>query len=274
MVTANGVRLCVDECGPPTGPGILLLGGAASSMDWWEEEFCRRLAGHDRRVVRYDYRDTGQSVASPAGRPDYSGQDLLDDAVALIDVLGLAPVHLVGLSMGGGLAQILAARHPERVATLTLMSTTPVSGAEALPPPDERFTSAATPPAPDWGNRAATVDYLLAGLASFAGDLGVDEPRARQVIARMVDRTADVAASQTNHWMLDSADAEDLPGITVPTLVVHGTADPLLPVAHGEALARRIPGATFLPLPGVGHEYPPEPTWDTVIGALREHTAR
>jgi pimeloyl-ACP methyl ester carboxylesterase len=92
----------------------------------------------------------------------------------------------------------------------------------------------------------------------------------------MYDRTTDVSASQTNHWILDGGDEsvrERLGGITVPTLVIHGTDDPLFPIAHAEALAREIPGATLLPIAEVGHEYPPAPTWDTVIDALLRHTA-
>lgn len=278
IVTANGVRLCVQEFGAPEHPGVLLVAGAASSMDWWEDGFCERLAAGGRRVVRYDLRDTGRSTASPAGRPNYTGSDLTADAVALIDVLGLAPVHLVGLSMGGGIAQDIAIRHPALVATVTLMSTSPVGpGGPDLPAPEPRITAAfaePTPP-PDWADRAATLDHVVASLAAFAGGYGVDEPRARAVAARMYDRTTDVAASQTNHWILDGGEpAGGRPGgITAPALVIHGTDDPLFPIGHGEALAREIPGATLLPLPKVGHEFPPEPVWDVVVDAILRHTA-
>lgn len=281
IVQTNGVDLCVQEFGAPTDPGILLIGGASSSMDWWEDEFCQRIAADGRRVVRFDLRDTGRSTASPAGKPDYTGQDLVDDVVALVDTLGLAPAHLVGISMGGGIAQQVAVDHPHQVATLTLLSTSPAGpgGPDKpdLPPPAPRMAAlfAAPPPAPDWTDRAATVDHLVAELTSFAGDYGVDEPRVRAIATRMYDRTTDVLASQTNHWILDGGGSvrERLGGITAPTLVIHGTDDPLFPIAHAEALAREIPGATLLPLAGVGHEYPPAPTWDTVIDALLRHTA-
>ena len=277
VVRANGVDLCVQEFGAPGDPGVLLIAGAASSMDWWEDGLCERIAAGGRRVVRYDFRDTGRSTASAAGSPGYTGQDLVDDAVALLDVLRLAPAHLVGISMGAGIARQIAVGHPHEVATLTMLSSTPAgSGEPGLPPPDPRLAAffADPPPAPDWSDRAAVVDHVVAGVRAFAGDLGVDEPRVREVAGRMYDRTTDVAASQTNHWILDGGGAEREPGgVTVPTLVIHGTADPLFPIAHGEALARETPGAVFLPLPGVGHEHPPEPFWDTVVDALLRHTA-
>jgi pimeloyl-ACP methyl ester carboxylesterase len=282
LVPVNGVDLCVQEFGAPTDPAVLLIGGAASSMDWWEDEFCERLAAGGRRVVRYDLRDTGRSTAAPAGKPDYTGQDLTEDAVALIDALDLAPVHLVGLSMGGGIAQEIALDHPAKVATVTLMSTSPAGPAGPdrpdLPPPAPGIAAAFAEPAPepDWADRAATIDHIVGGLRPFAGGYGVDEPRMRALVGRIYDRTTDVAASQTNHWILDGGGPERarLGTITAPTLVIHGTDDPLLPLPHGEALAREIPGATLLPLPGVGHEFPPAPAWDVVIESLLRHTGR
>lgn len=277
MVTANGVSLCVQEFGASTGPGILLMGGAASSMDWWEDGFCERLAAGGRRVVRFDFRDTGRSVASPVGAPNYTGADLRGDVLALIDVLGLGPAHLVGLSMGGGIAQNLAVHHPSAVATLTVMSTSP--GGPGLPPPEPRMAAVFAEPAPepDWADRAATIDHIVASLGPFAGGYGVDEPRVRALVARIYDRTTDIAASQTNHWILED-DAEPLRPrlgeITAPALVMHGTDDPLFPVGHGEALAREIPGATFVPLPKVGHEFPPEPVWGLVTDAILAQVRR
>ena len=281
IVRANGVDLCVQEFGTPTDPAVLLVGGAASSMDWWEDEFCARLAAGGRRVVRYDLRDTGRSTASPAGKPDYTGYDLDEDAVALIDVLGLAPVHYVGISMGAGIGQTIASAYPDKLASLTLISASPAGPGGPhrphLPPPAPRIAAAFAdpPPEPDWTDRAAAIDHIVAGLAPFAGSLGVDDARVRAVVTRMVDRTTDLAASQTNHWILeDGGPDRTRPGdIRVPTLVLHGTDDPMFPIAHGEALAAEIPGATLVRLDGVGHEFPPAATWDTVVPAILEHTA-
>src|SRR3954470_22504098 len=103
MMPVNGIEVCVETFGEPGDPALLLIAGGASSMDWWEDEFCRRLAAGGRYVVRYDHRDTGRSTSFPAGNPPYSGVDLGADALGVLDALGLAAAHLVGLSMGGAL---------------------------------------------------------------------------------------------------------------------------------------------------------------------------
>lgn len=109
----NGVDLCVEDFGDPDSPPVLLVSGAESSMDWWDSEFCELIAAAGRRVIRYDLRDVGASTSYPPGEPGYSGDDLIDDAVALIARLGLAPVHAVGVSMGAGIAAQVAIRRPE-----------------------------------------------------------------------------------------------------------------------------------------------------------------
>ncbi|GLZ79344.1 hypothetical protein Afil01_41510 [Actinorhabdospora filicis] len=282
VISANGVDICVETFGSPADPAILLVGGAASSMDWWEADFCQLLAQGDggRFVIRYDLRDTGRSVSHPAGEPGYTGEDLVGDITGVLDALGIARVHLVGLSMGGGMAQRVAVDHPGRLLSLTLMSTSPggPGGPEQpdLPAPTERIQKSFSEPAPepDWSDREAVVEYVLASLHDFAGGLGVDEARSRATIGRMYDRTTDFAASQTNHWILEGNGVarERLSEITVPTLVAHGSDDPLFPLGHGEALAREIPGARLLVLAGGGHEFPPAPVWDVLVPALLEHT--
>src|SRR5918998_5634573 len=108
MVPANGVDLCVETFREPSDAPVLLLAGGASSMDWWEDEFCRRLAAGGRFVIRYDHRDTGRSTSFPAGAPPYAQTDLAADALGLLDTLGEQQAHVVGLSMGGRLAQLIA----------------------------------------------------------------------------------------------------------------------------------------------------------------------
>lgn len=100
ILDVNGVQLCVETFGDPSDPAILLMAGATNPMEWWDEELCRDLAARGRHVIRYDTRDTGQSTGCPAGEPDYIGDDLVDDVVALLAVLDVAPAHLVGISMG------------------------------------------------------------------------------------------------------------------------------------------------------------------------------
>jgi pimeloyl-ACP methyl ester carboxylesterase len=280
MLPVGDVTLCAETFGTAGDPAVLLLGGAASSMDFWATDFCVELAEAGRFVIRYDNRDTGRSTNYPAGKPGYPGAALTSDALGVLDALAISRAHLVGVSMGAGVAQELAVTHPDRVASITLIEASPAlaraADATPLPPPAERiralFTSA--PTAPDWTDRAAAIDRMVADLAVFAGPVTISPAEARELASRAYDRTTDFAASQTNHWILDGG--PPVPGglgdIAAPTLVLHGTDDPLFPLPHGEALAREIPGARLVPLPGVGHEYPPRQVWPTVLPAIIAHT--
>ena len=276
MVRANGVDLCVETFGDPEAPAILLISGAAASMDWWDAEFCRGLAAGGRFVIRYDHRDTGRSVSYPPGAPGYTGPDLVGDAVGLIDALAGGRAHVVGLSMGGGIAQYLAVEHPDRVATLTLMSTSP-GPADDLPPMADRLEAAFADPAPepDWTDRDAVVEHLVDGERPFAGPDSFDEAYAREVARRVVDRTVDPESSAKNHWLVEGGQdtRPRLGEVTAPTLVIHGTEDPFFPPGHAVALAREIAGAELLLLDGVGHQAPPRSTWDIVVPAILRHTA-
>jgi pimeloyl-ACP methyl ester carboxylesterase len=281
LVAANGVDLCVQTFGDEGDPALLLIGGAEMSMDWWPDELCARLAAGGRLVVRYDPRDTGQSTTYEPGAPQYTGSDLDEDALGVLDALGIARAHVVGVSAGGGIAQDLAIAQPERVATLTLIATSPVGRAPGKPPlppmTDELAARFAEPaPEPDWSDRVAVVEYIVEGLRPFSGSIGFDEQEARAVAERVVARTTNIASSLKNHWLLDDGDPPRgrLADVRIPTLVLHGTDDPLFPPAHGEALAEEIPGARLVPLEGMGHEVPPRPLWGLVVAEILEHTAR
>lgn len=277
LVHVNGADLGVETFGEPGQPALLLIAGSNSSMDGWDPAFCTALAAGPRYVVRYDHRDTGASTTWPAGKPGYPARALQDDAIGLLDALGIGAAHLVGVSMGGAIAQLLALDHPDRVASLTLIATS--SGpAEDLPPmADElrEYLSRLTPP--DWADRAAVLDYLVGFQRALVPD-PFDEPAARAMFARMVDRGSDTEANLTNHDHLDQGEGEGdwrarLAALDVPTLVIHGERDPLFPPGHGEALAREIPGAARLILPGMGHEAPPPATWDVVVPAILHLTS-
>jgi len=140
---------------------------------------------------------------------------------------------------------------------------------------DLRAYFAAEVPLPDWTERTAVIDYLVGYERRLEGAEYFDEPHVRALVERIVDRTSDMAASLTNHALAEEGEPPTgrLDDITAPTLVIHGTADPLFPYGHGEALAREIPHATLLPLEGVGHQVPPRAWWTPVIAAMLRHTS-
>jgi pimeloyl-ACP methyl ester carboxylesterase/SAM-dependent methyltransferase len=271
----SGVELHVETMGDPADPALLLLAGMGAPLDWWDDEFCARLAEGGRFVIRYDHRDTGESVSYPVGKPGYTGADLLADALGVLDGLGVRRAHLVGISMGGALAQRIAIHHPDRVESLVLISTTfafPRDGGP-LPPPDARIGAffAAPPAPPDWSDHPAVVEFIVDMQRLYMTEF--DEEAVRKTAQRIVERTRDMAASMVNPRVMADGSAEPAGPPTVPTLVIHGTADPLFPLAHGEALAGAIPGARLLPLSGVGHQTPPPSSWPTVVPAILRHTA-
>lgn len=278
QVNIGTVSLCVEAVGHVEDSPILLLGAATWSMDWWEDDLCRQLAGAGRFVVRYDQRDTGASTSYPPGAPDYTGSDLVADALTVMDHFGLRQAHLVGLSMGGGLAQRMATEHPDRVASLTLVASSPVDGStEDLPgPTDELLDVLARPaPEPDWSDREAVVTHVVEGERPFAGPGTFDEERLRRLAGKVFDRTTDMAASLTNHFLLEDGDglgADPDRRSAAPRLVLHGTADPLFPLAHGHALAAAVPGSRLVELDGMGHQLPPPHLWDTVVAEIVAHT--
>lgn len=273
VTTQDGARLCVETFGAAEDPPVLLVGGSASSMDYWEDGFCTRLAAGGRYVIRYDARDTGRSTTWPIGEPGYTADDLVADALAVLDELGITRAHVVGISMGGSIVATLATTHPDRVLTLTVASFSP--GGDGLPPPSAAVAASFDEPAPetDWDDRSAAADRLVEDLRGFTGTLPFDEEHARDVVARVLDRSP-VPAAAANHWVIVGGDGPgpDLASITAPTLVWHGSADPLFPLPHGEALAVRIPDARLVVLDGVGHEYPPPSTWGQVVAELLAHT--
>lgn len=260
IVRANGVDLCVETFGDAGDPTVLLIHGACASMLWWPEELCRSLAACGRHVVRYDSRDTGRSTSFPAGRPPYALSDLADDAVGVLDALGVRSAHVVGRSLGVGVAVVAAVDHPERVRTLTLVGGT--TDDPGLPPPTPEFLARPEPEDP--------VEAIVAIVLAYAGP-GGDEAAVRAVAEADVARTRDVDAAMTNHFAMeiDGPRRGGIGDITAPTLVVHGDADPVFPLPHGEALAAAVPGARLLVLPGVGHDLPPTVT---VLDALLTHT--
>jgi pimeloyl-ACP methyl ester carboxylesterase len=164
MITVRGVQLCAESFGDAGQPPVLLIMGTGASMLWWEDGFCRDLAAGGRFVIRYDHRDTGRSVAYQPGHPGYDSGDLVADAVGVLDAFGIRAAHVVGVSAGGALAQLVALDHPDRIRTLTLISTTfAVSTARGrdLPGPTGEFLRFLRAAQPDWTDHDAVVDYLV-----------------------------------------------------------------------------------------------------------------
>ncbi|HEX8855893.1 MAG TPA: alpha/beta hydrolase [Thermoleophilaceae bacterium] len=282
IVRANGVDLCVETFGDRADPAILLIHGTGSSMLSWDEELCERLAARGRFVIRYDSRDAGRSVTYEPGNPPYTLRDLVADAVALLDTFELTRAHILGMSGGAAIGQLLALDHPDRVASLTLASSTPgIPGEENrdLPPVADqlRASFAQEPPMPDWTDRAAVIDYLVeAERPCAARSRPFDEAAARRLAGRVFDRSANIEASVTNPFLVDPGEGwrNRLRQIAAPTLIVHGTEDPMFPFGHALALAKEIPGAELRGLEHTGHEYFPPSTWDLVVPAIERISNR
>ena len=200
MIEANGVELCTEAFGDPRDPPILLIMGIGASMLWWEEGFCEMLADGGRFVIRYDHRDTGRSVTYEPGRPEYTGADLVADAAGVLDAYELAAGHIVGVSAGGAFAQLLALDAPDRVLSLTLISTSPAVAIEReLPPPTEEFGRFVSTAHVDWSDADSVIEYLVDYARVLAGgERPFDADAARAFMRRDIERARNFAALQ-NH---------------------------------------------------------------------------
>lgn len=270
ILNVNGVEICVETFGKATDPPILFIDGASASMLWWETALCQRIAASGRFVIRYDNRDTGRSTSFALGQPGYSLTDMAEDALGILDALDLQRAHIVGRSMGGGIAAIIGIDHPDRVASMTFVSTS--TGGAGLPPSSPDLNN--LPASPDPADHAAVVDYLVAATKAYSGGSPhFDEARMRTFVEKDMARTNNLAAMLVNHGAISFTEPAHggFADIKAPTLVIHGDHDPLLPLPHGEALRDAIPGAGFVVLEGAGHDTP-EPVWDVLVPALVRHT--
>jgi len=276
MIEAKGVELAAEAFGDPADPPVLLIMGAMASMLWWPDAFCRRLAAQGRYVIRYDNRDTGLSTKYAPGNPPYTMDDMAEDAAAVLDAYGIASAHIVAMSLGGMIGQILALTRPGRVRSLTLLSSTPIGLDLDLPPPTSLYMEhAATGEKVDWSDRDQAIGFVAGDTRMIAGSAHAhDAARARAFITRDHDRSQGYL-SATNHFMLRGGDAvkSKLPALEAPLLVIHGTADPIFPIEHGRTLAKVVPGSTLIELDGGGHELH-EADWDRMIAAIVDHTTQ
>jgi len=274
MIEANGVAVCTESFGDPADVPILLVMGVGGSMLWWEEGFCRMLAASGRFVIRYDHRDTGRSVTYEPGCPGYTAADLVADAVGVLDAYGVPAAHVVGVSAGGAFAQLLALGFPGQVLSLVLISTSPaVPGDRDLPASNEDFARFVTTATVDWSDDGSVIEYLVDYSRVLAGGRRpFDQAAVRELVRRDVERAHNFAATKNHDLIPEGAQPrEALSSIAAPTLVIHGTADPMFPLEHGQTLAEEIPGATLLPLEGAGHGVE-RADWETIARAILEHT--
>jgi len=281
----RGITLCYETFGEPANPTALLIMGLGTQMIAWQEDFCGELAARGLYVVRFDNRDIGRSTHVP-GRPPtvaqllrrsrraarYTLGDMADDAVGLLSELELAPAHVVGASMGGMIAQTIAARHPEMVRSLvSIMSNT---GSIRSGQPALRVYPVLLRRAPR--ERDAFVAHMERVFAAIGSPALPRDPQDIRMIASVsYERDHDPAGPGRQLAAIIAAGdrTPELGRITAPTLVIHGSADPLVAPSGGRATARAIPAARLLSIDGMGHDLP-RAAWPQLIDAIAEHTLR
>ncbi len=275
-IQVGAAELCVESFGSRTDEPVLLVAGTSCSMDWWPAALCEALADRGLFVIRFDQRDTGRSSYDPPGRPSYSLPDLVTDSLGVLDHFEIGSAHWVGFSQGGWISQLAALDHPERVRSLVLLSTRATGHGPAdpdLPEVSDRLLAAWSEASeePRWERREEVIRFLVDGERSIAGD-EFDEPHAQAIAESCVRRAYQVRSAVANHPMADQGPRwrERLGEISVPCLILHGTADPMFPMGNAEALAEEIDGARLERLPGVGHELPPR-VWGNVISLIDQH---
>jgi len=274
----NGINICTESFGDPEKPAVLLIMGAMCSMVYWDEEFCQQLAETGRYVIRYDNRDVGRSSTYEPGSSHYTVVDMADDAIGVLDAYHIDEAHIVGMSLGGMIAQIMALRHPQRVLSITMIASG-IFGSDDnnrnLPPMDEKILAYhANGATLNWSDKESVADYLVAGSALLCGSKHkFDEKRAYKQVEKEINR-ANNLLSMFNHAFLKGDDSYEgkLKGINVPALVIHGTEDTVLPYEHALALVNEIPHALLLSLEGSGHEIHFD-DWNRIIKAISKHTS-
>ncbi len=286
-VKANGIDITYDTFGDPQASPLLLIMGLGLQLIHWDDDFCSQLAERGYRVIRYDNRDVGlSSNFNHAGIPDIAGlfeslikgepvtapyylKDMADDAVGLLDALQIPAAHVFGISMGGMITQTVAIEHPGRALTIT--STLSTTGDPMLPPPTPEAMAVLLKPAPT--KRAAYIDSAVTTARVLAGpEFPIDEARVRVKAGRAFDRNFNPAgfARQYAAVMSSGNRTAQLHGVTTPTLVMHGDADPLVSYQAGLATLKAIPGAKLETIKGMGHDLP-QNAWKQMNDAIATH---
>ena len=289
--TANGIQIEYDTSGDPSTEPLLLIIGLGAQMIAWDDDLCRDLAGRGHYVIRFDNRDVGLSTKfEEAGVPHlieligkamagekvtvpYTLDDMADDSVGLLDALGIRKAHICGMSMGGMIAQTIAIRHPSRV--LSLISIYSNTGNPELPQPKPEIMGLLITPPPK--EREANIEHTFGIFKTIAGPgFLFDEKWARKILAESYDRSfyPQGMDRQLAAIIAHGNRGPALASVKVPTLVIHGTGDPLVPVEGGKDTAKAIPGAELLLIEGMGHDLPHGGAWPRIVEAITAHTKK
>jgi pimeloyl-ACP methyl ester carboxylesterase len=293
-VQANGVTIAYESFGVTDREAILMIMGNGTQLTAWPVELCHELVNRGYRVIIYDNRDVGLSTkfdragvldtravieARVAGKPvklPYTLDDMADDAVGLLGALGIKKAHVVGVSMGGMIAQLVAADHPARVLSLTSIMST--SGNPAVPFPAKPDVLAKLPPPPPEGDKEAVIASAIKLTQVLAGPTyPPDETRVKNLVLRSMERSSDRSGMARHNTLSALGLFEDrrpkLKTIKVPAVVLHGDQDPLMSVEGGKDTARSIPGAELRIIPGMGHDLP-IPLVKTIADAITSAAVR
>ena len=286
FATFDDVELCYETFGDSSDPAILLVMGLGTQMLGWHEDFCTQLAERGFFVIRYDNRDVGRSthftqVRTPTVRElltrkpkelAYTLADMADDGVRLLDHLGIDQAHVVGASMGGMIAQVLAGRHPDRVLSLVSIMSTTGNRWKGQPALKAYPLLLGKPPR----DKEAATERILK-LFRLVGSPGFerDEDELRDMVSRSWDRSSDPTGTARQLGAIVGAGdrTADLRHIRAPTLVIHGTKDKLVRHSGGKATVRAIDGARPLWIDGMGHDLP-RGAWPRIIDGITENAAR
>ncbi|MFW9829371.1 MAG: alpha/beta fold hydrolase [Candidatus Thorarchaeota archaeon] len=289
-VKANNIEIEYDTLGDPSSRPLLLIMGLGAQMIRWEEELCEKFVERGFYVIRFDNRDIGLSTKfDEAGEPDimklymqltkgekiesvYTLNDMADDAVGLLTAINIEKAHICGVSMGGMIAQTIAYRHPSRVFSLTsIMSST---GNPDLPRPKPEAIKVLIQPPPT--GREEIIEHGVNNLRIIHGNgFPFDEEKARKYVTAAYERSnyRPGYSRQIAAILATGNRKQALSSITAPTLVIHGTEDPLMPPEGGKDTAEAIPGSKLLIIEGMGHSLPPE-VWSRVLDAISENAER
>jgi len=286
---ANGIQIEYDTFGDPSSPALLLIAGLGSQMITWQDEFCQQIANKGYHVIRFDNRDTGlSSKFEEAGIPDimeminaimnggtaippYTLVDMANDAAGLLDAMGIKKAHICGRSMGGMIAQEFALSHTDRALSLTSIYST--TGNPDIPKSKPGAMQAMMEPVPE--EREAYIKYYVKGFRVWAGKgLPFNENFYRNMAANSFDRSfyPQGTARQMAAIVVQKNRKPALSTLDLPTLVIHGDDDPLVPLEAGQDTAEAIPNAELLVIEGMGHELSEmNDHWVRILDAMIYH---